>query len=175
MQSIILLGYMCVGKTTVGRPLAQRLGGMFYDLDWYIAKRYRRSVPQIFAEDGEAKFRDLERRMLHECAEFEDTVLALGGGTPCFFDNMAYINSVGRTFYLKASVDTIVEHLRLSKGERPLLTGKSPEELRQYVATQLAERERHYAQAQHTIDVNVLDSFEKIDLVVQDILDHIYA
>lgn len=173
MKSIILVGYMCAGKTTVGKALGKKLGCTFYDLDWYIEERYHTKISRIFAESGEERFRDLEHRMLHEVAEFENIVLSCGGGTPCFFDNMDYMNSVGNTFYLKASPATIIEHLKLSKNERPLLKGKSLEELQEFIVAQLAEREPYYARARHIINVDVLDSFGKIDLVVDDIYSHI--
>jgi shikimate kinase len=108
--------------------------------------------------------------MLHEAAEFENIVLSCGGGTPCFFDNMEYMNQVAETYYLKATPETICSHLKISKGERPLLKGKSPEELHEFVSQQLQERSQFYEKAQHIIDVNVLDNFDKIDLVVDDIL-----
>ena len=110
MKSIILIGYMCAGKTTVGKSLAKNMGISFYDLDWYIEDRFHKRIPEIFAEKGEEGFRDIERRMLHEAAEFEDIVLSCGGGTPCFFDNMKYMNQTGTTFYLKASPETIIAH-----------------------------------------------------------------
>ena len=81
-KSIILVGYMCVGKTTIGRDLAKQLGRTFYDLDWYIEERFHTKVSTIFAEKGEEHFRDLERRMLHEVAAFENVVVSCGGGTP---------------------------------------------------------------------------------------------
>ena len=163
MKAIILVGYMCVGKTTVGRSLAKELGYQFYDLDWYIEERFRKKVPVIFAEQGEEKFRDLERRMLHEVAEFENVVVSCGGGTPCFFNNMEYMNQVATTVYMKASVDTILEHLRLSKGERPLLKGKSEEELRAFVTEQLATRSPFYEQAKYTTNVDVLNDFKRVN------------
>lgn len=166
-KCIILVGYMCAGKTTIGKALAKQLDRRFYDLDWYIEERFHRSVPRIFAEEGEAKFRDLERRMLHEAAEFQGTVLSCGGGTPCFFDNMEYMNRVAHTFYLKASPDTLCRHLAMSRGERPLLKGKSPEELQTFVTEQLEARSKYYEQAQHIIDINVLDDFEKIGHVCE--------
>lgn len=169
MKCIILLGYMCAGKTTVGKSLAKALGRTFYDLDWYIEERFHRKVSQIFAESGEATFRDLERRMLHEVAEFENIVLSCGGGTPCFFDNMAYMNECAETVYLKASTDTLLQHIAMSRGERPLLKDKTPEELRTFIETQLAERSPHYELARYIIDINVLNSFDKIDAIV----DHI--
>lgn len=170
VRSIILVGYMCVGKTTVGKALAKELGQTFYDLDWYIEERFHTKVPRIFSDEGEERFRDLERRMLHEAAEFENIVLSCGGGTPCYFDNMEYMNRTGHTFFLKASTETVLQHLAMSRGERPLLKGKTPDELRGFVEEQLAQREPYYEKAHHIIDVNVLDSFDKIGLVVNQIL-----
>lgn len=167
MRSIILVGYMCAGKTTVGRQLAKELNYSFYDLDWYIEERFHTKISRIFAEEGEARFRDLERRMLREVAEFENVVLSCGGGTPCFFDNMDYMNQTGQTFYLKASPQTLLQHIAISKGERPLLKNKNPEELRAFISEQLVEREPFYEKAQHVIDINVLDSFDKVSLVVE--------
>lgn len=169
-RAIILVGYMCVGKTTVGKALAERLGRTFYDLDWYIEERYRMKVPEIFARRGEQAFRQLERRMLHEAAAFEQTVLSCGGGTPCFFDNMEYMNSVGRVVYLKATPQTILAHLALSRGERPLLRGKSPAELEAFVTEQLAGREPYYRRAAYTVEVSPLDDFDKIDAIVSQII-----
>ena len=162
MIRIILLGYMGAGKTTVGKALAAELGVPFYDLDWFITTRYRRSVPGIFAERGEEGFRDLERRMLHEAAEFEDIVLSCGGGTPCFFDNMEYMNSLADTIYLKATPEVLAMHLRMGKGKRPLLEGKSPEELEETICQMLIEREPFYTRAKHIIDVSLLDTASKI-------------
>lgn len=172
-KCIVLVGYMCVGKTTVGKALAKELGRTFYDLDWYIEERFRKKVPEIFAEEGEERFRDLEKRMLHEVAEFENIVLSCGGGTPCFFDNMDYMNQVAETIYLKASPDTICQHLAISKGERPLLKGKSKDELLGFVTEQLAARSKRYEQAHHIVDVNVLDNFNKINDIVNLIIDEI--
>ncbi len=166
MKCTILIGYMCVGKTTIGRELAKQTGRMFYDLDWYIEERFRKKIPLIFEEEGEERFRDMERRMLHEVAEFEDIVLSCGGGTPCFFDNMEYMNSVAHTFYLRATAETLQTHIRMSRGRRPLLEGKSPEELDQFIKQQLAERSLFYEQAQHIIDVDVLSNEEKVEAIV---------
>lgn len=162
MVRIILLGYMGAGKTTVGKALAASLGVPFYDLDWFITTRYRRSVPEIFAERGEAGFRELEKRMLHEAAEFEDIVLSCGGGTPCFFDNMEYMNSLADTIYLKATPEVLAMHLRMGKGKRPLLEGKSPEELEDYIREMLVTREPLYSKAKYTLDVSLLDTAVKI-------------
>jgi shikimate kinase len=167
MIRIILIGYMGAGKTTVGKALAAALGVPFYDLDWYITMRYRKSITEIFAERGEEGFRDLERRMLHEAAEFENVVLSCGGGTPCFFDNTEYMNSLADTIYLKATPDLLATHLKMGKGKRPLIEGKTPEELEAYIQESLQAREPYYSQAKYTIDVSVLDTFTKIDECVR--------
>ncbi|WP_347719427.1 shikimate kinase [uncultured Alloprevotella sp.] len=167
MKAIILIGYMCVGKTTIGKELAKRRGQMFYDLDWYIEERFRKRVPQIFAEEGEEAFRKKERNMLHEVAEFENVVVSCGGGTPCFFDNIDYMNQAAEVIYLKASPETILSHLKISKGKRPLLEGMSPEELQTFVTDQIQAREDFYLRARHVVDVDVLDSAEKINRLVE--------
>ncbi len=167
MVRVILIGYMGAGKTTVGKALAADLGLTFYDLDWYITMRYHRSVPEIFAERGEEGFRDLERRMLHEVAEFENVVVSCGGGTPCFYDNMEYMNSLADTVYLKADPEVLAQHLKMGKGKRPLIEGKTPEELETYIQESLQAREPFYSQAKYTIDISVLDTFTKIDECVR--------
>ena len=93
MKSIILIGYMGAGKTTIGKLLASNLNCEFYDLDWYIESRFHKSIPEIFAERGEDGFRQIEHSMLQEVVGFEDAVIAVGGGTPCFFDNMEIMNT----------------------------------------------------------------------------------
>ena len=167
MRRIILIGYMGSGKTTVGKALSKDTGMMFYDLDWYIESRMRKSVPQLFAERGEDCFRKLEYNMLHEVAEFEDVIISCGGGTPCFFDNMDYLNEQGDVLYLKATPDVLYRHLLMAKVERPLLKGKSPEELIAYITEHLKEREPFYSKARYTLDVSLLDNYDKIQISVE--------
>ena len=171
MKSIIIIGYMGAGKTTVGKALAKELGVMFYDLDWYIESRMRKTVKQIFDEMGEEGFRHIEHNMLHEVAEFENVVVSCGGGTPCFYDNMDYMNQAGETIYLKASPETLHAHLKMGKGVRPLLLNKTPEEVDVFIREQLKQREPFYEKAKHIIDVNVMDNFDKINNMVQQIRD----
>lgn len=166
MKRIIIVGYMGAGKTTVGKMLAKDLGLQFYDLDWYIEERMRKTVPQIFAERGEDGFREIERRLLHEAAEFEDIVLSCGGGTPCFFDNMEYMNAQGSTVYLKADPEVLYAHLKMGKVERPLLKNKTPEQMKEFIKEQLSQREQYYLKARNVLDVNLLDNYEKIKISV---------
>lgn len=162
MRRIIILGYMGAGKTTVGKALARETGMSFYDLDWYIEGRMHKTVPQIFAGRGEDGFRQIEHNLLHEVAEFEDVIISCGGGTPCFFDNMQYMNAQGDTVYLKASPEVLYAHLRMGRVKRPLLENKSEEEMRVFIQEQLARREPYYTQARHVLDVNMLDNYDKI-------------
>lgn len=153
---------MGAGKTTVGKDLAKALGVTFYDLDWYIETRMRKTVKQIFDERGEEGFRQIEHNMLHEVAEFENVVISCGGGTPCFFDNMDYLNQQGDTVYLQATPEVLHQHLKMGKGVRPLLLNKTPEEVDAFIKEQLEYREQFYLKAKHILDVNLMDSYEKI-------------
>ncbi len=163
---IILMGYMGSGKTTVGHALAKDLGMPFYDLDWYIESRMRKTVKQIFDERGEDGFRTIEHNMLHEVAEFENVIISLGGGTPCFFDNIDYLNRQGETVYLKCTPDVLHKHLSMGKTVRPLLLGKTPEEVKTYIREQLMQREAFYTKAKHTVDVTLMDNYDKIKISV---------
>jgi len=167
MKRIILIGYMGAGKTTVGRALSKELGIPFYDLDWYIENRRRKTVSEIFAEQGEEGFRKIEHNMLHEVAEFEDVIISCGGGTPCFFDNIDYMNRQGQVVYLKATPEVLYEHLIMGKGERPLLKGKNKEELMTFICEQLEKREPFYSKAQYTLDVSLMDNYEKIKITIE--------
>ena len=167
MRRIVLIGYMGSGKTTVGKALAQEIGLPFYDLDWYIESRMRKKVSQIFAERGEEGFRTIERNMLHEVAEFEDVVISCGGGTPCFFDNMDYLNGQAQVVYLRCEPEVLHRHLLMGKGDRPLLKGKTPEELIAYIREQVDYREQFYLKARYTLDVSLMDNYEKIKITIE--------
>ena len=166
MKRIIIIGYMGSGKTTVGHALSQELGLPFYDLDWCIETRMHRTVKQIFDEKGEEGFRKIEHNLLHEVAEFEDVIISCGGGTPCFFDNIDYINRQGETVYLKCTTDVLYKHLKMGKTVRPLLLNKTPDEVKTFIEAQLKQREPFYAKAKHIVDVSLMDNKEKIKTTV---------
>lgn len=166
MKRIIIIGYMGSGKTTVGHALSQELGLPFYDLDWYIETRMHRTVKQIFDEKGEEGFRKIEHNLLHEVAEFENVIISCGGGTPCFFDNIDYINRQGETVYLKCTTDVLYKHLKMGKSVRPLLLNKTPDEVKTFIEAQLKQREPFYAKAKHIVDVSLMDNKEKIKTTV---------
>ena len=149
------------------------MGLQFYDLDWYIETRYHKKVSEIFAEQGEEHFRDLERRMLHELAEFEDIVISCGGGTPCYYDNIQYMNQQAETVYLKLAPEVLCMHLKMGRTVRPLILGKSEDELLQYIKDSLREREPFYSQAKHTLDVSLMDNYEKIAITIKLLRDEL--
>ena len=101
--------------------------------------------------------------MLHEVAEFENVVISAGGGTPCFFDNMDYMNRQAETVYLKASPEVLFRHLRPGKRKRPLLANKSDEEMMDFIIRSLKEREPFYSQAKYTLDTSLLENHQQIE------------
>ena len=170
MKRIILIGYMGAGKTTIGKVLARETGMEFYDLDDYIVGRFHQKIPDIFAERGEDGFREMERRMLHEVAEFENVVISCGGGTPCFFDNMDYMNLQGETIFLDAPPEVLKEHLLMGKTVRPLIQGKSPEELTAFIEESLQKRRPFYQKAKHSLKIEVIHTKEQIKNYVNQII-----
>ena len=149
-MNIFLIGYMYSGKTVVAHKLSQRLGCQCLDLDQFFESMLHTSIPLFFQRYGEEAFRKLEQKMLHDLPNEKDLVIATGGGTPCHFDNMAYINAHGTSIYLKASPELIIRRALGSKKTRPILKGKSPDELDTFVRQQMALREPYYAQAHLT-------------------------
>jgi len=152
MDTIFLIGFMGSGKSTIGRHLARALNRQFIDLDNHIEEKFRTTIPLFFKEFGEAGFRDAERSALHDMKEMKNVVVATGGGTPCFFDNMEFMNKHGITVYIKVSPEELANRLHSSKTVRPLIQGKSKEELINYIIGKLAEREPFYNKARIIAD-----------------------
>ena len=164
---IFLTGYMASGKTTLGKAFARACNLGFIDLDWYIEERMHMSVRDIFAERGEDGFRQLEKNMLHEVSEFENVVVACGGGTPCFFDNMDVMNSRGITVFLDAAQDVLFRRLKQAAANRPLVAGKSADELRQTISEGLERRMPFYSKAAIRLDGSRLESRKQIEETVE--------
>lgn len=167
MTRIFLIGYMGAGKTTLGKAFARSMGLIFIDLDWYIEERFHKTVRQIFAERSEEGFRELEKRMLHEVADFEDVVIATGGGTPCFFDNVEYMNRKGETVFLDVSQEVLFRRLKVAKQQRPLLAQKNDEELKAFIADALGKRLPHYSKAKHVFRADELEDKQQIQQSVE--------
>lgn len=141
---IFLIGFMGSGKTTLGRKLAKKLGYKFVDMDDLIVQTSGMTIPGIFAEHGEALFRKWESDVLMEVIRQEQIVVATGGGAPCFNNNIDVMNENGLTIYLQLSPEAIMDRLQHSKTERPLVKGKSDEELIKYIKDLLETRDPHY-------------------------------
>jgi len=148
---------MGCGKSTLGRRLAEHSGLQFVDMDDYIEKRNFKTIPQIFAEEGEAEFRKKERKALEELSEFTDTIIATGGGAPCFFDNVDLMNKSGKTIYLNIDPKILADRLIKSKTERPLIKGKSRKELVEFIDETLRKRNEFYKQASYEINQPDID------------------
>ena len=151
---IFLIGFMGCGKSTMGRALAASLDMTFIDLDTYLEERYFKTIPQIFAEEGEANFRLKERKVLEEVSAFDQVIIATGGGAPCFFDNMELMNNSGFCIFLDVEIDSLVYRLIHAKTERPLIKGKSPEELRHFIEELMQKRRPFYEKAQYILKGN---------------------
>lgn len=149
---IYLIGYMGCGKSTLGRRLSEHLKVQFVDMDHYIEMRNHKTIPQIFEEEGENGFRNKERKALEELSEFTDIVIATGGGAPCFFDNIDLMNKSGKTIYINIDPAILADRLLKSKTERPLIKGKSREELVAFIDQTLTKRNKFYKQAQFEIN-----------------------
>jgi len=158
MAKFFLTGYMGSGKTTAGKKLSAKLGYEFIDLDKFIEQEYQLTIPEIFAKKGEKEFRAMEHNALKKLLEKDNLVIACGGGTPCYYNNMELMNNHGNTVYLKMSADSLVSRLLNAKDKRPIIANKTEKELREFVTRQLEKREDFYDQAQYVVkgkDLNV--------------------
>lgn len=135
----------------MGRALSASLNLMFIDLDTFLEERYFKSIPQIFAEEGEDSFRRKERKVLEEVAAFDNVIVATGGGAPCFFDNMELMNNSGFCIFLDVEIDSLVTRLLRAKTERPLIKGKSPDELRLFIEGMMQKRRPFYEKARYIL------------------------
>ena len=164
---IFLIGYMGSGKTTMGRQLASVLNLTFIDLDNFLEEKYFRTIPQIFAEEGEEGFRIKERKVLEEVSSFDHVVIATGGGAPCFFDNIDLMNNTGKCIFLDVEVRSLVERLIHARTERPLIKGKSPDELRAFIIEMLEKRRPFYEKARYILKGSEIKPQQVIELLKQ--------
>lgn len=148
MVRIYLVGYMGAGKSTTSKRLARRLGMESYDTDRLFEEKYHISASDFFKKYDEALYRRLETQILHDTINYEHAVIATGGGTACFNNNMEWMNQHGFTIFLKISPQTAINRLSQSKVRRPLVFGKTTEELTAFIQKNYAERMPFYEQAQ---------------------------
>ncbi len=160
---VYIIGFMGSGKSTAGRKLAMSLGWAFVDLDRKIEEVAGKTIPQIFSDDGEGRFRELETSVLQSLKSEVKTVISTGGGTPCHGDNMDIMLATGLTVYLKMTPVQLTSRLLESTGQRPLLKNIPDDKLNEFISKKLASREKWYNKANITLegknlDINLLTS-----------------
>lgn len=154
-MKIILLGYMASGKSTISKLLAKKLQIDAIDLDDYIVEKERLSINDIFKTKGEIYFRLQENKYLLELLDNKNSfVLALGGGTPCYANNMDLVKKMSNSIYLKANLNTLFDRLRNEKESRPIISYLSDEKLKEFIAKHLFERAPFYEEASHIISID---------------------
>ena len=170
-MKIILIGYMGSGKTTIGKALSKQLNVKFLDLDDYIEAAEQSSINGIFKNKGEVYFRKKETEYLKEVLEREeDVVLSVGGGTPCFGDNIRLINeATPNSINIKTDLNVLCWRLMKERDERPLIADIAPEEFQEFIAKHLFERSFFYNQAHHKIG-NQYKSVEDVVLQIRKLL-----
>jgi len=161
---IYLTGFMGAGKTTAGKKLAAALGYNFVDLDALIEKETGHTISQLF-EKGIDKFREMESVILKKTGGYSNSVVATGGGTPCYYDNLIWMNKNGITIYLKLSAGSLFHRLAASKQKRPLLQGKSDVELMEFIMETLTDRENFYSRSKYVIKGEDLDVKVLLELI----------
>ncbi len=166
-----LVGFMGVGKTTIGRLVAQALSVPFLDVDQIIEEIEGRTISDIFAKHGESHFRLIEHEaLLRAIDQHNDFIMATGGGLPCFFDHMAWMNAQGTTIYLRADVDSLSKRLASKIDHRPVLADHA-DQLEAYIEKLLAVRGPIYEQAERTIDLDLEGSKQENARHVMQVLE----
>ncbi len=163
---VFFIGFMGCGKTTWSRKLANHLGYEFVDLDHLLEEQLGMTIAEYFSSFGEESFRKLESDILKQTKFAENAIISTGGGLPCFFDHMEWMNANGKTVYIKLSPKTLVDRLEKGKAKRPLLRDKHGDELLQFITDKLAEREGFYLQASHIAD-GISLSVEGLEALIQ--------
>jgi shikimate kinase len=170
---VYLIGYMAAGKTTVGRLLAERLGWHFVDLDEAFAEIHGLTPAEYIREEGIEAFRRKEKYVVEDLAELpiEKVIYATGGGYPCWEDNMECLKELGTSIYLRWKPEHLAERLMLTDlNERPVLQGRTKEELLQFITPQLEARTPYYEQADYIIDAPVKTIAAEDDQHIAEIL-----
>lgn len=165
-MKISLLGYMGAGKSSLGQSLALKLDLPFIDLDEQIAAKAGQSVSELILNKGEIYFRQIEREVLLNCLQLPSFVLALGGGTPCYFDNMQKLNANSTSFYLEKSIGDLFEVLQKDRRERPLIAHLEDDDLKEFIAKHLFERRNFYEQAIFKVSQKQKDPNERLETIM---------
>jgi len=164
-MKVYLLGYMGAGKSTYGYKLAKNLNIDFIDLDNYIENKYKFTISSFFKVLGEEAFRIIEHFCLKEISDTDNFIVATGGGTPCFFNNMEIIKKSGFSIYLRLTDKQLLNRLINAKKKRPLIKNKTNEELLSFISKTLYTREKFYLQSDAVIDAIDLKTSDLINIV----------
>lgn len=151
-MNIVLIGFMGSGKTSVGRKLAEKLQYEYVDMDPLIEQKVGMTVGEIFRKKGEKKFRKLEKEILEKLVQQKNIVVSTGGGVPCQPGNMKLINKNCISIYLQMDAIALFERLKPRQARRPLIRDLSEKELKQFINTTLAKREKYYLKAKFIVD-----------------------
>ena len=162
---IYLIGFMGCGKSSFGKRLAKKLDYPFVDLDDDIEQRAGKTIDELFKMEGESVFRKMEQEALLDTIIHKKAVIATGGGTPCFEDNMEFMNAEGVTVYLRMSPLSITHRLENAKKIRPLVLNRKGEELQAFIKKTLADREAYYLQSHCIIKGETVKPDQVIALV----------
>ena len=152
-MKIFLIGFMGSGKSHWGRLLSEKLGIRFFDLDEQVVDHAGKPIVEIFDTEGEEQFRLMEKDVLHIITESHDSfVMACGGGSPCYFNNIDYMNQSGTTVWINTPIDTLFNRLVDEKEKRPLIRELSDQQLKNFIHKKFADRRIYYEQADLTVD-----------------------
>lgn len=163
-EKIFLMGFMGCGKTTHGKKLAKKLNRPFIDLDHYIERKENKTIPEIFNLSGENAFREMEALYLKQViSRYASAVISLGGGTPCFNNNIDIINTSGLSIYIEMTSKALFQRLENAATARPLLAGKSSDEKLKTISDLLEVRENFYKQAAIKVNGINLDTEKLIE------------
>lgn len=169
-MKIVLLGYMASGKSAVGKILAKKMNLQFIDLDDFIEGKEQLTISELFKTKGELYFRKVEGIYLQELLNLsENCIISLGGGTPCYGNNMDFISKNAISFYLKASINTIFERLKHETSQRPLVASIGLNNLQEYIGKHLFERTVFYSKANFSVSVDNRN-LEEIVQVIEELL-----
>lgn len=174
MKPIILVGYMTSGKSNIGLRLSKELNLEFLDVDVFIENRFRKRIIDLFKLWGEDTFRKRESVVAREIVGFENTVIATGGGTPCFYNNMDTLLQYGVVVYLNVTDEILSERLNLCKMSRPTVKDKSKEEIALFVKESMSKRRPIYEKAHIIIDASGKDNEQNEMTVTKKIIDKLY-
>lgn len=164
---ISLIGYMGSGKSHISKILSEKINFKLFDLDKEISTIYKQTIAEIFKNKGELFFRKVEKETLEEILSKEDNcILSVGGGTPVYYNNMDTLNNNSVTFYLRANVSTLTERLLKQKEKRPIIAKIPDEDLPEFIAKHLFERNVYYNKAQYIIDTDGKNPEDVIEEII---------